>query len=341
MEGTRPTTASEETSSEVQIEGRRTAVTGAAGFIGAAVCRRLAGGGAQVIGVEINPELASQVRATGAEARVADVADAEAIGAALADADIVVHTAALVREWGSMNDFIPVNVRGTVNVLDAADAAGAERVIHVSTVAIYGYDAEGELDESAFHRTVGIPYIDTKSAADRIARRRGAVVIRPGDVYGPGSVPWLVRPSELLRVGQLSLPGKGDGTMLPVYIDDLVEAILLAARRGRPGHAYTIWDGSAVSFHDYFSRLAEVVDGQPPRKLPRAALVAIASGWELIARIRRRPPTFGRHGITLVDRRGTASIRKAREELGWRPRVSLDEGLGLSGEWIRGRTVTG
>jgi nucleoside-diphosphate-sugar epimerase len=341
MERTRPTTGSEETSSTVQIEGRRAAVTGAAGFIGAAVCRRLAGEGAQVIGIEVNPELADRVRAAGAEARVADVADAESIGEALADAEIVVHTAALVREWGSMHDFIPVNVHGTVNVLDAADAAGAERVVHISSVVVYGFDAEGELEESAFHRTVGIPYIDTKSAADRIAGRRGAVVIRPGDVYGPGSVPWLMRPSELLRVGQLSLPGKGDGTMLPVYIDDLVEAILLAARRGRPGQAYTIWDGSPISFHDYFSRLAEVIDGRPPRKLPRLVLVAIASALELVARIRSRPPTFGRHGITLVDRRGSASNRRAREELGWRPRVSLEEGLGRSGEWLRGRAVTG
>jgi nucleoside-diphosphate-sugar epimerase len=341
MERTRPTTGSDETSSAVQIEGRRAAVTGAAGFIGAAVCRRLAREGAEVIGIEVNPEMAAMVRAAGIESRVADVADAQATVRALSDAEIVVHTAALVREWGSMHDFIPVNVRGTVNVLDAADAAGAERVVHLSTVAVYGYEAEGELDESAFHRTVGMPYIDTKGAADGIARRRGAIVVRPGDVYGPGSVPWLVRPSELLRIGQLSLPGKGDGAMLPVYIDDLVEAILLAVQRGRPGLAYTIWDGSPITFHDYFSRLADLVDGRPPRKLPRAALVAIASGWELIARIRGRPPSFGRHGITYVDRRGSASNRRACEELGWRPQVSLDEGLSRSGEWLRGRTVTG
>ena len=69
--------------------------------------------------------------------------------------------------------------------------------------------------------------------------------------------------------------------------------------------------------------------------------MAIASAGELIGRIRGRPPSFGRHGITLVDRRGSASNRRARDELGWRPRVSLDEGLRRSGEWLRGRTVTG
>jgi nucleoside-diphosphate-sugar epimerase len=324
---------------EIKISGRRAAVTGAGGFIGSATCRRLAAEGAEVVAVDIDPSLEPRVAESGAEFRTADIADPASIARALADAELVVHTAAHVREWGSMEEFIPVNVRGTVNVLDAADAAGAQRVVHLSSVVVYGYTAEGELDESASRRAVGIPYIDTKGASDRIACRRGAVVIRPGDVYGPGSAPWLVRPAELLKSGQMALPGKGDGTMLPVYIDDLVESILLGLRRGIPGHAYTVWDGEPVSFHDYFSRLAEVAGGKPPRKLPRVALTALASVMELVARARGRPPDFGRHGITLVDRRGTASNSLARDELGWRPVVELEEGLRRSGEWLRSGVV--
>jgi nucleoside-diphosphate-sugar epimerase len=323
------------TTGELEISGRRAAVTGAGGFIGSATCRRLVAEGAEVVGLEVDPGLEARVVETGAGFAVCDITDREAIGAALEGIDLVVHTAAFVREWGPMEDFIPVNVQGTANVLDAAEAGGAERLVHISSVVVYGYEAGGELDESAFRRTVGIPYIDTKSASDRIACRRGAVVIRPGDVYGPGSVPWVTRPAELLRVGQLTLPGKGDGTMLPLYIDDLLEAIVLATRRGTPGHAYTVWDGEPVSFHDYFSRLSEATGGHPPRTLPRLAVTAIASAWELAARIRRRPPTFGRHGVTLVDRRGTASNSRAREELGWEPQIGLDEGLRRSGEWLR------
>jgi nucleoside-diphosphate-sugar epimerase len=326
---------SENTSGEIELPGRRVAVTGAAGFIGSAVARRLAGDGAEVIGIEVTPELAEGLDPAVAESRVADVSDPAAITAALEGADLVVHTAAHVREWGAMEEFVRVNVGGTANVLDAAEAAGAERVVHLSSVVVYGYEDERHQDESAFRRAVGIPYIDTKSASDRIATRRGAVVVRPGDVYGPGSVPWTLRPVELLRTGQLALPGRGDGTMLPVYIDDLVDAIVLALRRGTPGHAYTVWDGEPVSFHDYFSRLAQVAGGRPPRKLPRALLAALAGGTEAIARIRGRPPAFGRHGITLVDRRGTASNRRAREELGWEPRVNMDEGLRRSAEWLQ------
>ena len=325
---------------EIQLDGRRVAVTGAGGFIGAATCARLSSEGAEVIGVDIDPALEARVADSTREFRAADIADHRAIGAALEGAELVVHTAAYVREWGTMEEFIPVNVRGTVNVLDAAEAAGAERVVHLSSVVVYGYAAPNELDESASRRQVGIPYIDTKGASDRIAVRRGAVVIRPGDVYGPGSVPWLIRPAELLRSGQMALPGEGDGTMLPVYIDDLVDSIILGLERGVPGHAYTVWDGEPVSFHDYFSRLAEMTGGKPPRKLPRAALSALAGAVELVARARKRPPDFGRHGITLVDRRGTASNALAREELGWEPQVGLEEGLRRSERWLRGGEST-
>ena len=317
---------------EVELRDRVVAVTGAGGFIGSALCRRLADEGARPIGIEISPDLADRPREAGAEPRVADIADADAIRTALEDAELVVHTAAYVREWGEMDEFIAVNVGGTVNVLDAAEAAGADRVVHLSSVVVYGYDDPSEQDESAHRRSVGIPYIDTKAASDRIAVRRGAVVIRPGDVYGPGSVPWLIRPAELLRSGQLALPGRGDGTMLPLYIDDLVEAIVIALRRGVAGHAYTVWDGDPVSFRLYFTHLAELTGGKPPRRLPRPVLAAIAGGAELAARLRGRPPQFGRHGITLVDRRGTASNALARSELGWEPKVSLDEGLRLAAE---------
>jgi nucleoside-diphosphate-sugar epimerase len=320
---------------EIDLQGKTVAVTGAAGFIGSALSRALTAEGASVIGVEVSPALADRVRESGAEPRVADVADRASTTKALEGSDLVVHTAAHVREWGSMEEFIDVNVRGTANVLDAAESAGAERVVHLSSVVVYGYADETEQGEEAHRRSVGIPYIDTKSASDRIAIRRGAVVVRPGDVYGPGSVPWTVRPSGLLASGQMAVPGKGDGTMLPVYIDDLVASIVLALRRGAPGHSYTVWDGEPVSFHDYFTRLAEATGGKPPRKLPKPLLAAIAGTGEAVARLRGRPPAFGRHGITLVDRRGTASNARARDELGWEPEVGLEEGLRRSAEWLR------
>lgn len=303
----------------------RVAVTGAAGFIGSAVGRALAADGAEVVGIEVSPALESRVRDTGAEPRIADVSDAGAIRDALADVDAVVHAAAFVREWGPMRDFIRVNVQGTANVLDAAEAAGA-RVVQISSVVVYGYDDDSHQDESAFRRNVGIPYIDTKSASDRLAAQRGAVIVRPGDVYGPGSIPWVVRPVELMRSRRFALPGKGDGIMLPAYIDDLVAGIVAALRRGKPGEAYAVWDGEGVTFADYFRRLAEATGAPEPMSLPKPLLWAMGGAAEVIARLRGMPPPFGRHGTHLLDRRGTVS-NEAALGLGWKPEVSLDEGI--------------
>jgi nucleoside-diphosphate-sugar epimerase len=316
-----------------RFEGTRAAVTGAAGFIGERVARVLVSEGADVVGLDLDPSLGDRVRAAGAEFAHADVTDRRALDRALEGAELVVHTAAYVQDWGTMEEFVRVNVAGTATVLDAADAAGAKRVVHISSVVVYGYDDPAEQDESAFRRAYGIPYIDTKSASDRLACERGAVVIRPGDVYGPGSKPWTLRPLELAQAGQLAVPG--DGVMLPVYVDDLVEAVLLAAESGKPGQAYAAWDGEPVTFEDYFNRIAVIAGGRPARRLPRPLLVALGAATELLARLRGRPPAFTARAPTFIDRRGTVSTELIRSELGWRPEVSLDEGLRRTEEWLR------
>ena len=313
----------------------RIAVTGAGGFIGGAVCRRLAADGAEVVGIDAAAEAEQRIGAAGALPVVADVTEPEAMRAALEGAESLVHTAAIVSDSGSMADHVRVNVGGTATVLDAAASASVGRALHVSSVVVYGYDDPSHQDESAHLRNCGVPYIDTKSAADRLARRRGAVVVRPGDVYGPGSVPWSLRPLKMAQAGQLAVPGRGDGQMLPVYIDDLVDAILVALERGRPGEAYAAWkDDERTTFEDFFNRFAEMSGARPARRLPRRAIRAVGLAKEAQARLLGTPPAMTRHSVVLVDRRGTVSAAKLRA-LGWEPKLALDEGLRLTEEWLR------
>ena len=281
----------------------RVAVTGAGGFIGGAVCRRLAADGDEPIGIDL----------AGADRR-ADVADPASTVAALAGADAVVHAAAIVSERGRMADFVRVNVRGTRNVLDAA---AGRPVVAIASVAGWGYEFSRPLAEDSPPRPCGIPYIDTKGATETLALRRGATVIRPGDVYGPGSVPWVVRPLEMMRAGRFFLPAPGDGLVTPVFVDDLVDAIVRALREPRAaGRAYTVWDGEAVTAREFFGFHARSLGQDRVRVLPAPLL-----------RLAARAVGAGPAAVTFMQRRATFPNARAREELGWEPRVGLAEGM--------------
>jgi nucleoside-diphosphate-sugar epimerase len=323
------------------VTGRSCVVTGAGGFIGLAVCRRLAADGARVTGLDVDPRAAERVEGAGAAFVVCDTTEPAALRGALVDTELVVHAAARVSDWGPMDDFVRVNVRGTRNVLDIARETGAERVVQISSVASWGYEHPHELDEDAPPRPCGIPYIDTKGASDALAlsrARRGdpIVVVRPGDVYGPGSTPWAVRPLEGMRTRQFMLVGKGDGLMTPVYVDDLVDAIVLALTAdGAAGLAFTVWDGTPVTCAEFFGHYARMLgrDGIPG--LPRPFAAAAGAAQELLAHFTGRPPTFTRNAIEFVSRKAPYSNRRARELLGWQPKVALEEGMRRTEVWFR------
>jgi nucleoside-diphosphate-sugar epimerase len=294
------------------------AVTGAAGFIGAAVCRRLEADGHRVIGVDV----------AGDVDRRADIADPSSTIAALAGADAVVHTAAIVGEIGRMEDHVRVNVGGTRNVLDAMPG---RRVVVLTSVAVWGYEFTRDVREDSPPRPCGLPYIDTKGAAEVLALRRGATVVRPGDVYGPRSGSWVVRALELMRAGRFFLPAPGDGLITPVYVDDLVDAIVRALREPRAaGRAYTVWDGSPVTAREFFAHHARML-GTEVRCLPRPLLSAALRAGELA---RLQPPT-GPGALTFLSRRAAFPNTRAREELGWSPAVGLAEGMRHTEAWAR------
>jgi 2-alkyl-3-oxoalkanoate reductase len=318
----------------VEANGRRVGVTGAAGFIGRRLCERLAGEGFAVAGLDVDASGAGVVETTGASFRHVDTRNADAVARALADCRLVVHTAARVGEWGPMEEFVAVNVGGTRNVLGAAASAGAERVVHVSSITVWGCEYRREMPEDEPPHPYGNPYSDTKGASELLALRRGAVVVRPGDVYGPASTQWAVRPFEALRSGQFRAPA-GDGIVTPVYVDDLVDALFRALTTDGARGPYTAWDGSPVRVTEFFDHYARMLGKERAPTAPMPVLRAATAAMELAARATGRPPIVTQFALDYFTRTHGYSTKRIREELGWESQVTLEEGMRRTEEWFR------
>jgi nucleoside-diphosphate-sugar epimerase len=316
-------------------------VTGAGGFIGRRLVERALFRGVPVRGLERDPVRAAALARQGVEVITGDVGDVEVAARALEGAGAVVHAAALVREGGTLAEFRPVNVEASATLCRVARRAGCTRFVHVSSVMVYGFSYPPDVDESGPLRGENNPYCQTKIEGELAVNcvheppDFQVVVVRPGDVYGPGSGPWVVRPLELMRRGRFLLPDGGHGTFNHVYIDNLVDALELALDARVPGQTFNVTDGEPVSFRDYFTRLAALAGLPPPRSAPAPLVRTLLGAVALAQRALGREPSVSPSAVDFLRRPHAVSAQRAREQLGFRPAVSLDEGLARTGAWLR------
>lgn len=310
-------------------------VTGGNGFIGAALLDRLAELGVAAAGVDLAADRGRPEVVAGSTLTPEDWAPE-----VLAGASAVVHTAAIVSNAASRDDAWRTNVLGTARMIEAARAAGVRRFVHLSSEMAFGYDYPDGVDESYPVRVSGHSYVDTRVNSEAVvlaAHSRGdidATIIRPGDVYGPGSV-WVREPLRLLRANQAVLPAGGRGRFSPVYIDDLVDGILAAlVEPAAVGQIYTLAAPDDVSCLDYFDRLAALA-GRRVRTLPTAVALPVAAGLGAATRAVGGKSELTAASIRMLARRGGYSTRKATDQLGWRPRIDLDTGISRSARWAR------
>jgi 2-alkyl-3-oxoalkanoate reductase len=311
------------------FEGRRVVVTGAAGFLGRHLAASLVAHGAEVVGLDLRACPVAGVRSV--------VGDVTADGPAwdvCVGADLVVHAAAIVAEAGDRRQFVAVNVGGTRQAALAAVRGGVGRFVHVSSIVVYG-DAcppGDRVREDAPLQATGGPYTDTKIAAEHavlsVAVEHGlaVTVVRPGDIYGVGSIPWVERPLALMGRGLFPLVDAGRGLMSPVHVDDVVAGVLRAALVPHAaGRVYNL-AGAPVAARHFFAHHAEHLDVRL-RSLPRQAVRGAASVAGVGARLAGRPLPFSVEAIEYVTHAAGYATDRAGDELGWQPTVSLDAGM--------------
>lgn len=298
-------------------------VTGATGFIGGALARRLLYEGGTVRCLVRTPNRARHLERAGARLVTGDIEAPQTLPKAMAGIDTLFHAAASVDVIQPDRDAIlRTNVQGTENVLAAAKAAQVRRVVYFSSVAALGRKHK-DADESVWNDgAYASTYEESKHKAEQVALRYGQnglhiVHVLPSIVLGPGDPK---SGSFFQRYLRREIPARPwrDGSASFVYIDDLVDGVLLAHERGRANERYIFSQATWTTSH-VMAELERASGVPPPRRVPRWLALLGAGVEERRARRAHRPPRISREAVRLATRKFGYSGERARRELGWRP----------------------
>jgi nucleoside-diphosphate-sugar epimerase len=312
-------------------------ITGASGFIGQALAKRYRALGAEVRGMDLRADPANGIVA-------GNLTFPQEWAEHARGCELFINTAAVVSLAASWKQYREVSVRGVRNCLDVAINGGARRFVQFSSIAALGWQYAEQADERSDvvigdHYRYGV----AKGASEHVvlaAHAAGEIdctVVRPGDVYGPGSRAWLSEPLKMAKAGALILPNGGKGRWTPVYIDDLLDGVMLAAGLAQAsGQIFHFSSIESVSCREFFSHHWRWAGRSgSPRSLPLGVALALTRGIWNINRLLRRSDEVTPDTMYMFSRTGGISIAKARRVLGYSPKVSLDEGLRRSEAWLR------
>jgi nucleoside-diphosphate-sugar epimerase len=315
-------------------------VTGGGGFLGGALCARLAGDGHEVRSFSRGDY--PGLRDLGVDHRRGALDDADAVSAAVQGSDAVLHAAALPGIWGSRDRYFRTNVLGTQYVLDACLAHGVRRLVFTSSPSvIHGKDNLEGVDESHPYPACHLAhYPATKAEAERrVMAANGAelatVSLRPHLIWGPGDNHLLPRLASRARAGRLKIVGHAPNKVDTVYIDNAVDAHLAALERLQPGSAiggktYFISQDEPIAQADFMNRMLAAVGVEPvTQHIPAGVAYAVGATLELAYGLLNitREPMMTRFLAVQLSTAHWYDISAAKRDLGYTPRVSIDDGM--------------
>jgi nucleoside-diphosphate-sugar epimerase len=315
-------------------------VTGATGFLGGAVVRRLAAEGAHVRALAHRPNRDKYIRdLQNVEIITGDITDAERMKAVVQGCDTVFHVAAAT--GGTLAYQRRLNVDGTRNVMQAAADAKVQRVVHVSTVAVYGYGYRSDITEDTPQKPGRVPYNITKSEGEAVVREIGAAsgipysIIRPGMIYGPRSGMWTGTLFRLARRKPTIFVGDGSGHPHPIYVDDVVDLMLpLATHPAAENETFNCAPDPAPTWREFLGGYSRLAGHQQWLGVPTLPAKILAPVIELVLTLRGEPQDVPAL-IPYAQSCATYRMDKARTLLGWQPKVSLEEGIHRCEPWLR------
>lgn len=321
----------------------RIVVTGGTGFTGKALVRRLLDDGHKVVALDYQEGLRTQeIKDWGGEVIIGSVTDRSVVEQALKGADIVQHLAAAFRELDVSNDYYDeVNVSGTRNVLQVAEKVGVKKFINCSTCGVHGNVENPPANENAPINAADY-YQKTKYLAEPIVQEyfdRGmkTVILRPTALYGPGDKERFGMIFKRIKKGMFPIFGDGKALYHPVFVENYVDASLLAQNPDTgDGETYLIADDAYLTIEELAIKIAETMGLQDKVKMPHFPLLPLRIAGHLTEWACKpfgiAPPIFPRR-VDWYRQNRAFDISKAKCELGYVPKVDLTEGLKLTYDW--------
>lgn len=323
-------------------------VTGATGLVGGHFARRAVEAGYDVqVMVRANSDR-SVLALLPVRYVEADLAKPETLPAALAEADIVVHAAAHVGDWGPAEKYRAINVIALEHMLNAVERLGRlKRWIQISSLGVYPARHHYGTDESVPPDTEGLDgYTQTKAEAEMVVNRHAheyklpAVILRPGFIYGPGERHALSRVVDRINQGKMKFLGKGDRVLNNTSVVNLCDAILLAMENPAAlGDTFNIRDERLVTREEFVNTVADYLKKPHPLHIPEWIGRTLVGPIESLARLRGQttPPFLTRAQIKFLTLNLDFCIAKAKRVLGYRPRVDFREGIIAALDEVTGR----
>lgn len=323
-------------------ESGRILVTGASGFVGQNLCKSLDKLGYKLRVLARDDKAEPFFKSLKAEIYKGDIRDRDVVDSVCEGVEGVFHLASIVQQAGIPDsEFWDVHVTATRRLLEAAKKRGIKRVVHCSTIGVLGHIADPPADETTAYNVDDI-YQVTKAEGEKLALEFHSIyglpvtVIRPAAIYGPGDRR-LLKLFKLVATGRFKMIGDGSTLIHPVYIDDLVNGMILAYESSKAvGQIYILGGKRYVSLSEWTKIIAkEAGVALAPFSIPYAPVWLAAATCEAVcAPFGIEPPLFRRRVDFFIKNRAF-SIKKAKEELKFLPKTDLEEGAKKTIEWYK------
>ncbi len=325
---------------------KKVLVTGANGFIGSNLVKRLIAEGYIVHSLVRKTSDLTFLQGQNTVLFYGDINDAASLKAPLEGVDLVYHLAGLAADWGAYAKFEKVNLEGTQTVVQAAERAGVKKLVYISTVAFHGFGQTNMTEDMPPGKHL-IPYAQTKYLAEKWVldfgqkSKMAVTAVRPGNVYGENDRTFMAKYIEALESGKFSQIGKGKSKTCPVFVDNLVDILYLVGHDDRAnGEAFLATDGLDITWQQFNTELAQALGIPLPKtSMPFGFALVVAKIYYGIHRLLglKSEPFLTPYRIRNGGLDYHFSIEKLKRYFDYQPKIGLKEGLKRTVAWYRNR----